>query len=523
MGAAMVREDVNRNVVRLLSRFSTVDTAALLVEAQRVSETALLETSGLVDRNGRVKLHLIGLMEALLTMALGGRSSFRIPNDLTAVRDALVLFLKLNHTQRFAYRVDDTPMSWTVRLLDHLFATFAERDLLTLQDRLVLRRISESGVWETAFSAALELYVRAVEGGAALLAEADRPAMASAATTFKKAVRQRYDRVPKTKYGNPNANFRDVTEYAIGQYLGGLDVNEALSQTLVQAQLGIGSDHGQARFEAFLKANKITPQTFPTTVKELHNTVGRSIPFRETEAEIANALYAYASHVGKARDMRAVFASFTESVLPVAAKCAKLFRFAHMDQTDRAHLIARWMRDTSALGAVRGMSLRDEVELLLPQITKDDLQNLGAFRGGRTKGARLTEAELDGYVKTRTDLLTLNAINQKMKRVEDAILAQIAKTERFTAQPGQAQPRDTTFGIQEFFRCMRAVFEDIFEIADTNRRQQLQSLSTFNRAYGPLSLVNMLVPRERKVRIEDWVPQARARLAEVPYYVFEGE
>ena len=520
----MDRDAVNRDVLKLLGRFSTLDTVKLVAESERVDEATILESSGLVAADGRVRIQLIGMMEAVLTLALGQEPTITLPkDDLSHIRDALVLFLKLNHTDTYAYQPGDTPESWAFRLLDRLFTDFADSDILGLQDQLVLRRISESAIWERAFGTALDLYIRAVDEGMDALIRADQPALAATAQTFKTSVKERYDRLPKAKYGVPTNNFRDITDYAIGQYLDGLDVNDALRQTLVQAQLGTQDAEGQARFNAFLKANRITTETFPTTATELHRLVGRSIPFKETEAEIANALFMFAHENGQSEDMRAIFANFTESVLPLAAKCAKLFTFTGLQPSDRPTLIARWMRRSGAMKHVRTMSLADQTAALLVQVHKSEISHLNAFRSGRTKGKALAEAALDGYVAGRIKLLTLNAINQKMTRVADALTDQVNKTERFTAKPGKGMPREVTFGITEFFRGMRSVFEDIFDIADARRRKQLQALEAFTRAHGPLSLVNMLVPRTRGMSLEDWTDTARVRLNEVPYHIFDSD
>ena len=518
----MNRDQVNIKILDLLARFGTVDREALLAEAQSVNDRAILRSGVLVNKAGQVDIHLIGVMEALLLMAFKKKPSITVPKNVKFIRDALILFLKLNHTERFSLRTNDEPSNWAFRILDFLFTSFTENKTLSLRDQLVLLRVGENPLWQAAFTYALQLYVEASRGGPKFIRGADQPAVGAAGKSFRSAMDVRRARIPTVKYGNPLASARELTEYAIGQYLDGLDVNEALSQTLVQSQLGTQGEEGKARFEAFLKNNALTNDKFPTTSQELYDLVGRQVQFQETEEEVSNALYAFAKVSGQQKNIERMFAGFVEMAFPVAAKLNRVLSFSALDSKEVGALIARWMRESRCLDPIRNLDPRKRVEVVIEQVTQEDLQLLNAFRSGRTSVAKIGEAELNAYVDGRVKLLQMNAVNQKMRRVEQAIMQQMDAAEVFVVRPGKEIPKDMTYGIEEFFRVLRAVFRDVFDSADQARAIQMRKLNEFNKKYGPLSLVSVLVPRDPSTPVKDWIAQAQKHLNEVPYYVFEG-
>ncbi|MBB4267998.1 hypothetical protein [Roseospira visakhapatnamensis] len=517
----MKRESINEKVLELLGRFSSVDVDALMADVAHVNADAIMQSGVLVDGRGAVQLGQIGVMEALLTLALGGKPSISLPRKMDPVRDALILFLKLNNTNAFRYRPEDTPETWAFRILDMLFLRFAETKALTIRDRLVLLRVSENALWQAAFSVALQLYLQTASQGAQFIRSVDKPAMGAAATAFKSAVEIRRARIPKVKYGNPLAGFKEVTEYSIGQYFEGTDLNDAMSQSLVQAQLGTAGEGGKSRFEAFLRENKITESMFPTTVTQLYTQVGQSIQFQPTEEEVSNALYAFAKLQNQQKKIERVFANFAEAALPVAAKCARLMSFTGLEVSEAAGLITRWMRETRALNDIRHADIRTHVEAVLDGMPADDRAYLNAFRQGRTLSGNIGDKELQVYVQGRVKLLGMNAVNRKMRRVEDAVTSQMDAAEIFVVRPGKAILKDVTFGVEEFFRTLRSVFRDIFEASDKARQMQVRKLDEFNKKYGPLSTVVLLVPRRPETPTGAWIEQARKRLNTVPQYVYE--
>jgi hypothetical protein len=518
----MNRDLVNVKILDLLARFGSVDREALLAEASRVDDRAILRSGVLVNKAGVVDIHLIGVMEALLMMAFDKKPPITVPRDRKYLRDALILFLKLNYTERFCLRSDDEPSNWAFRILDFLFTSFTENKTLSLRDQLVLLRVGENPLWQAAFTYALQLYVEASRGGPKFIKGADQPALNAAGKSFKAAIDTRRARIPTVKYGNPLASARELTEYAIGQYLDGLDVNEALAQTLVQSQLGTQGEEGRRRFEDFLKSNALTNDKFPTTTQELYDLVGRQIRFQETEEEVSNALYAYAKASGQQKNIERMFAGFVELSFPIAAKLNRVLSFSGLDSKEVGALIARWMRESRCLDPIRNLDPRKRVEAVIEQVTQEDLQLLNAFRSGRTLVDKIGEGELSAYVDGRVKLLQMNAVNQKMRRIEQAIMQQMDAAEVFVVRPGKEIPKDMTYGIEEFFRVLRAVFRDVFESADQARNMQVRKLNEFNKKYGPLSLVSVLVPRDPALPLKDWIAQAQKHLNEVPYYVFEG-
>ncbi|MGF1607405.1 MAG: hypothetical protein ACFB22_13820 [Rhodothalassiaceae bacterium] len=517
----MNRNVVNQRVLDLLDRFGSVDTAALLAEAQAVNESQILTSGVLTNNRGQVQIQLVWLMEGLLTLALGGKPTMAMPKDINLVRDALVLFVKLNHTDTFGFTSTDTPEKWAFRVLDTLFQMFADNDLLDARDRLMLLRVSENSLWQTAFSYALHLYTIATTKGPEFIREVDKPAIQSTLRSFKSAVELRRARMPKMKYANPTATFQDIAEFAIGQYLDGMDVNDALGQTLVQAQLGTLGDEGKKRFRQFLDKNRITTEQFPTTVNELYRLVATSIQFQETEEEVSNALFAFSHKIGQDKQMQVMFGNFVEAAFPAAAKCSRLLSFAGFDLEEGANFIARWMSSCSMLNEERKADTRAHVETVLKYLGREEKRNLMAFREGRTRTADITKQVISDYCQMRTTLLELNALNQKMQRVEAALMQQMERTEHFVTRPGKDILQDMTYGIHEFFKTLKIVFRDIFEMADKSRQTKVRKLEEFNKTYGPLSTVSLLVPRDPKMPMGRWLERAQRKLSDVPYYVFE--
>ncbi|WP_299437013.1 hypothetical protein [uncultured Rhodospira sp.] len=516
----MRRESINEKVLELLGRFQSVDVSSLMAEVSQVNANAILQSGVLVDGKGIVRLGQVGVMEALLTLALGGKPQITLPKSMTPVRNALILFLKLNNTDAFGYRPDDTPDKWAFRILDMLFMKFAETNTLTVRDRLVLLRVSENQLWQAAFTIALQLYLQMAKEGPQFIRGVDKPAMGAAANAFKSAVEIRRARIPKVKYGNPLAGFKEIVEYSIGQYFEGTDLNDAMSQTLVQAQLGTAGEDGQARFEQFLADNKITPDMFPTTVTELYALVGKAIQFEPSEEETALALYAFAKAQGQQKQIERVFANYAEATFSVAAKLARLVSFEGLEAGEAASLITRWMRETRALRDIRHADVKQHVAAIVEGMPRDDLSHLSAFRQGRTLSGDIADKEIQAYVQTRVKLLQLNAVNRKMRRVEAAVGEQMDSAEIFIVRPGKAILKDMTFGVEEFFRTLRSVFRDIFEASDKSRQMQVQQLDAFTKKYGPLSTIAILTPRDPSVPTGKWIENARKQLNTVPAHVY---
>ncbi|CCG09197.1 hypothetical protein [Pararhodospirillum photometricum] len=517
----MKRDVINEKVLKLLGRFGSVDLRALVTEVSQVDATAIMQSGVLVDDRGKVQLGQIGVMESLLVMALGGKPTITMPRNIEPVRDALILFLKLNNTDRFGFRADDRPETWAFRILDQLFTEFAQRNDLTLKDRLVLLHATDNALWHAAFSYALQLYIQVMERGEGFIQSTDKPAMAATANAFRTAVEVRRAKIPKLKYGNPLAGFKEITEYAIGQYFDGMDINDAMSQSLVQAQLGTGGEGGQERFKAFLESNRITMDMFPTTAAQLYQQVGASIQFKHTEEEVSNVLYEFAKQTSQQKQMESMFGNFAEAAFPVAAKCSQLMSFAGLQITDAANMLVRWMRESGALDDVRQADRRARIESVLDAVTKEELTNILAFRSGRTTSGDISQQVLSQYVQGHCKLLPLNAISQKMYRVQHALTTQMEASEAFVARPGATLLKDMTFGVDEFFRTLRSVFRDIFEAADSSRLTQTRSLDEFKRKYGPLSTISVMVPRAPTMGTGAWIEYARKELGEVSSYVFE--
>ncbi|MGF1607406.1 MAG: hypothetical protein ACFB22_13825 [Rhodothalassiaceae bacterium] len=516
-----MKDDIDQAVFALLSRFGEFDEEKLREELRQIDEGALLQTGAFVAPDGQVKIHLIGVMEGMLALAMGQKTDIAMPEDIGYLKEALILFLKLNHTKTYRFRKGDSAKVWAARVLDNLFFELSEHRDFNIRDQLVMLRMSEDPIWRAAFSTALDLYLQATKTGMDVLKAADKTAVAVAGKTFKQALEQRRAKLPKLKYGNALADLREISEYAVGQYLEGMNVNESLAQTLVKDQLGTGNTGGKGKFEAFLQANKITKDMFPTTVQELYLVVGRSIQFQETEEEISHAVYAFAKDVGRANEVEEMFKNFADAVFPVAAKCSRILSFEGLDTAQCGKLMADWMKGSELLTKVQDMGMRQHVEAIMERLALNDIRHLNAFRTGRTESSKIGHAELDEYAKMRVRLLTLNSVNEKLQRVETVVGRQMDRTSQFISRPGQDLLKDMTFGVEEFFRSLRAVFQDVFESADRNRQNQVRTVEEFNKKYGPLPTVSILVGRDRRVPIGQWIETARNKMNEVPYYVYE--
>ena len=236
---------MNARIARMLTRFG-MDGQKILNEAARnpAEVSSLLRHPALVNEKGLIQLHSIGIMDAMLEVATGGKPAITPPKSPQAGLQSLIMFLKLNHTPEFSWREHDTPEAWSTRIIDALFAGLAQKKIFLHADFLALDRMSRNPLWQGLFSYALAFYLSAI-ADPKRIATLDRATSQAAVTAFKTAVTARQARLPKIKYGNPLAGFKDIAEYAIGEYLDGLDVNEALARTLVQTQLGLNEKGGQ--------------------------------------------------------------------------------------------------------------------------------------------------------------------------------------------------------------------------------------------------------------------------------------
>lgn len=513
--------EVDAAVFALLRRFGEVDEDKLKQELQQIDEGHLLETGAFVTPDGQVKIHLISVMEGMLSMALGQQTDIIMPEDISYIKDALILFLKLNNTKNYKFRKGDNAKAWASRVLDNLFFAISENRDLNIRDQLVLLRMSEDPKWQAAFSTALDIYLQATKEGMGQVREADKPAAAAAAKSFKTALETRRAKLPKLKYGNAMADMREISEYAVGQYLDGMNVNDSLGQNFVVDQLGLASGSGKGKFEAFLESNKITRDMFPTTVQELYQLVSREVRFEETEEEVSHAMYTLARQMGRQGEVEDMFKDFADAAFPLAAKLARMLSFEGLDTAQSGKLVTDWMRDSGMLKKVDDMDMRQHVESVIDRITRDELRNLNAFRTGRTESATLGEKELQEYATMRIKLLGLNAVNQKLLRVERTVGRQVARTQQFISRPGQEMMKDMTFGVEEFFRSLRGVFEEVFDIADKTRQSRMKQVADFNKKYGPLSTVSIVVPRNRRAPLMTWIETARVNLNEIPYHIYE--
>lgn len=506
---------MNQRIAKLLARFG-MNGEKILAEASADNTGAreLLTHPALINEQGLIRLQSIGMMDAMLELATGGKPAISLPSKPQDALQAIVLFLRLNHTPEFCWREKDTPSFWSTRIIDALFRGLAKKKLFTHTDIVALDRLSHNPLWQGLFSYALDLFLSAI-ADPKRVAVLDRGTSQAAVQAFKASATARQARLPKVKYGNPIATFKDIAEYAIGEYLDGLDVNEALARTLVQAQLGLGADDGKAKFEAFLANNKISPETFPTTVTLLYEGVQNEVRFQSSEGEVAAVCYAYAAEMKQTARVEKIFANFADAIFPVAAKCRKHFLFNGISAQDGAAVIARWAGRSFFLSDLRKGGLNKQVASLVPQLSKEERRALLAFRDGRTEAQSLNTGDVERYVRARCKMLTLSAQQGKINRVEALIQKQITGAEQFIQRPGQELLKDMTYGVDVFFRALRTVMEDICSGTGAMLRDQMKVLHEFQRRYGPLATVALLCPMPPGMKPENWLQTARQALRQV--------
>lgn len=506
---------MNRRIADMLTRFGMNGEKILAEAAANPADAgSLLRHPALIDKHGLIQLHSVGVMDAMLCLATNTKPAIAPPKDPRIALQALSFFLKLNHTPQLSWQEQDTPEAWSTRIIDALFAGLAQKKVFLHADFLGLDRLSRNPIWQGLFAYALGLYLSAISDPKRI-ALLDKGTSMAAVNAFQDAATARQARLPKIKYGNPLAGFKDIAEYAIGEYLGGLDVNEALARTLVQAQLGLTEQGGNERFERFLSENRISPDTFPTTVSQLYDTIRSLVRFRETEGEVAAVCYAYASEVKETVKIERIFASFADAIFPLAAKCRRQFAFGTLHANEGAAIIARWARHSVRLADLRRSGLPKQLANLVPTLSKDERRALIAFRDGRTEAKSITPQDVAIYVRSRCKLLTLSAQQAKIARVEQLLMQQINGAEQFIMRPGQVLLQDMTYGIDVFFRTLRVVMEDICQGTGQQMREQTRTLADFQRRYGPLPTVSLLVPMVPGSKPEDWMKQARDALQTV--------
>lgn len=506
---------MNRRIANLLTRFG-VDGQKMLAEAAHSPPDArtLLRHPALVDDRGLIRLYSIGVMDAMLEIASNGKPAITPPKNPKVALQAISLFLRLNHTQEFGWREKDTPQAWSTRIIDVLFMGLAQKKVFSHSDFLALERISRNPIWQGLFSYALGLFLVAI-ADPKRIAMLDRATSSAAVQAFRASSAARQARLPKVKYGNPMAGFKDIAEYAIGEYLEGLDVNEALARTLVQAQLGLNAGDGQERFEAFLRDNHISPDTFPTTIGMLYEAVDREVRFKESEGEVAAVCYSYAAEQKETAKIEKIFSCFADAVFPVAAKCRRQFAFGDITASDAAQIIARWARGSRTLVELRSGGLAKQVAQMVPTLGRDERRALIAFRDGRTESGTISAQDIANYSRIRCKMLTLSAQQAKITRVEQLIAGQINGAEQFILRPGQPALQDMTYGVDVFFRALRTVMEDICNGTGAQLRDQTRALADFQRRYGPLPTVALLVPMRPNCSSESWIKEARGALNQV--------
>jgi hypothetical protein len=522
LGLSPSAQAMNKRIADLLTRFG-VNGAKILADAaaDRSGASQLLSNPALSNPQGLIRLQSIGTMDAMLELATGGRPAITLPANPKDGLLAIALFLRLNHTPEFTWREKDTPSAWSTRIIDALFAGLANRKMFGHADFLALDRLSRNLLWQGLFANALDLFLNAI-ADPARVAALDRGTSQSAVQAFRASSAARQARLPKVKYGNPLASFKEIAEYAIGEYLEGLDVNEALERTLVQAQLGLGDDSGRQRFEAFLRDNRIEPDTFPTTVSVLYERVQSQVRFRESEGEVAAVCYAYASENKQTMRVEKLFSNFADAIFPVAAKCRRHFFFGGISPKDGATVIARWAGRSRLLADLRKGGMARQVAGLVRQMSKEERRALLAFRDGRTEAKTLNTADVERYVRARCKMLTLSAQQAKINRVEELIQDQINGAEQFIMRPGQPALQDMTYGVDVFFRALRTVMEDICSGTGAMLRDQMKVLHEFQRRYGPLATIALLCPMEPGMRPENWLQNARTALRDVDNDYFES-
>jgi hypothetical protein len=512
---------MNRRIAKLLTRFG-VDGEKILAQAVAMpASDDLLNNPALKDANGLIRLHGVGTMDAMLELAMGGKPAIPLPKDAQKGLQAIALFLRLNHTPQFSWRENDTPSAWSTRIVDALFHDLASKEVFNHADFLALNRLGNNPLWQGLFGYTLDLFLNAISDPKRV-AGLDRVTSQAAVQAFKASADARQARLPKVKYGNSLASFKDVAEYAIGEYLGGLDVNEALERHLVQAQLGLEDTQGKARFQQFLRDNRIAPGTFPTTTAILYERVQQQVRFQESEGEVAAVCFTYAQETKQTQVMEKLFSNFADPIFPVAAKCRKYFSFGGISPRDGATVIARWVPRSQLLADLRKGGLGKQVEGMVARMGKEERRALMAFRDGRTEARSIGKQDVDRYVAARCKMLTLSAQQAKINRVENLLMSQISGAEQFILRPGQAVLQDMTYGVDVFFRALRTVMEDICQGTGAMLREQMKVLHEFERRYGPLSTVSLLCPMPPGMKSEDWLPAARETLRKLDNKHFEG-
>ncbi len=511
---------MNRRIAKMLSRFG-MDGEKILAETSAIpSATNLLANPALVDKQKLIRLHSIGTMDAILELATNGKPAIPLPKKPQDGLQAIVLFLRLNNTPLFCWRENDTPSAWSTRIMDALFHSLASQHVFNHADFLALDRLSNNPLWQGLFTYILELFLNAITNPQRI-ASLDRETSSAAVQAFRASAEARQSRLPKVKYGNSLASFKDVAEYAIGEYLGGLDVNDALARHLVQAQLGMEDEEGKAKFERFLRENRIKPETFPTTVSELYRRVNEQVRFQESEGEVAAVCYSYAQETNKTAIMEKLFANFADPVFPVAAKCRRYFSFGGIPPKDGAVVIARWAARSRLLSNLRKGGLAKQVTGMVALMSKEERRALMAFRDGRTEARSIAAQDVDRYVKARCKMLTFTAQQAKINRVERLLESQVTGAEQFIMRPGQPLLQDMTYGVDVFFRALRTVIEDICSGTGSQLREQMKILHEFERRYGPLSAVALLCPMPPGMKAEDWLPKARTVLQKLDNDYFQ--
>ena len=505
---------MNRRLANMLTRFGMNGEKILADIAAAGAGAELLSDPTLVTPQGLIRLNNIGTMSVMLEMATGGKPTITPPSNPKDGLMAIVFFLKLNHTAEFGWRENDTPSAWARRIIDALFKSLAAKKVFTDTDFIALDRVCSNPLWTMMFSYSLELFLQAI-ADPAMVAQLDKATAGAAVNAFRASATARQARLPKIKYGNPIASFKDVAEYSIGEYLGGLNVNEALERALVQSQLGMSDDSGKQKFQAFLRDNQIKPETFPTTVADLYSSVQGQVRFQESEGEVAAVCYAYAAQTQQTQKVEKVFGAFADAIMPLAAKMRRHFHFGGISAKDGTMLIAGWARQSQILADLRSGGLPRQVRAVVAKMQKDERRALLAFRDGRTTAQALSAQEVDKYVKVRTKLLSLSAQQAKIGRVEDLLRKQINGAEQFIARPGQAALQDMTFGIDVFFRALRTVFDDICVGTGSLLRDQMKLIIEFQGKYGPLPTIALLCPMTPNMKIEDWLRTARDTLRKV--------
>ena len=511
------RDTINQEVIKLLSRFSSVDMDKLVEEAQSINTRMLIDSGVMKDDKHRVKVYLIALMESLLTMALGGKPKTRIPKNVDLIKEALILFLQLNHTADFYWTEDDTPESWAFRALDNLFLSFARRSLLDHKDYMVLTRIADLKVWEQAFGTAMELYLKSHSNEAVVAALDARP-VKTAVTAFQKAMSKRHAAMPSTRYGGSGSDgMKQLTQYAIRLYFDGANINAALREMLVVQT----TDHTADQIEAILQDNRLTKDQFPVTIRSLNEIAVQEVTYKTTEAEAIAVCCRFAERQNRLEDVTGLFENFTDGVFPVAIKVNQLFNFGFMSPKQSANLIARWMRVSESLVQVRKQRLEEQVGAVTRLLPPEERKGLLLFRNGMTDDSMFSRTNVEQYAKARLRQIYLDAEMVKLKRVQWLLDKQMRNAQRFMMMPGREILKGLTYGIESFFRLMNSVFTHIFEDIAGTHYQQNREMQELRTRIGPLSTLSIFVPKETDKEFLVWLSQSKTKLAEIPKANFD--